>query len=399
MQKITEVTRRDIIDILTYKFWENDKIYYCGRLDELVFLERLYKLKEMPSTDIRFEDAEKDIWQHTINNDDWERDWVFSDSRFELLTSDEKLLNFICQVFHPVIRIEDKPWEKYLEEINELLKEDGYELYKESKISGRVIYGWKEKESIVKKGGSVSLKLNEIGRGSYAIVYSYLDNFYNKKFALKRLKKGVSAKDSERFRREFNILKELNSPYLVEVYNYFEDKKEYTMEYMDITLYDFIQKYNNSREKLKVDERFKIINQILRCFQYLHSKEIFHRDISYKNILLKEFEDLRVVKVSDFGLVKLKESTLTSCSTEVRGSLNDPVLERLGFEKYSFIHETYALTQVITFVLTGKTNLSKIKNREIINFFNKGMNSDIKERFQNINELKNAIKILRIKIS
>lgn len=42
-------------------------------------------LTEPPSTDYRFKDAAGDVWQHTINNpDDWDRDWVFHDDRFDL---------------------------------------------------------------------------------------------------------------------------------------------------------------------------------------------------------------------------------------------------------------------------------------------------------------------------
>ena len=38
----------------------------------------------MKSTDSRFKNAEDDIWQHTINNEDWDTYWVFDDSRFKL---------------------------------------------------------------------------------------------------------------------------------------------------------------------------------------------------------------------------------------------------------------------------------------------------------------------------
>jgi hypothetical protein len=34
----------------------------------------------LPSNDPRFNDAAGDIWQHRINNFDWDIDWVFYDS-------------------------------------------------------------------------------------------------------------------------------------------------------------------------------------------------------------------------------------------------------------------------------------------------------------------------------
>lgn len=389
MEKISEVTRRDIFDIFKFDFTN-----YYGRLNEIEFLKRIYNLEKMPSTDSRFSNAERDIWQHTINNDDWESHWVFLDQRFELLTSDKMLLNFICEIFHPIVRNEKYDWKKYQSLINDLLNYDGYELFEENNISGRIVYNWKEKDTIIKNENSQLLKLTEIGRGSYAIVYSYEDSFYNKKFALKKAKKDINKKDLVRFKREYEILKKLNSPYIIEVYNYFEEKSEYIMEYMDSTLLNFIQRYNNT-DRLKTEERFRLINQILRCFRFLHKKEILHRDISYSNILIKEFDHIRIVKLSDFGLVKLKDSSLTDPLTEFKGSLNDPILERIGLGEYGVIHETYALTQIILFILTGRINFSKIKNENLIKFMKKGLDFNLENRYQNIDELTTAVSTLK----
>lgn len=118
---------------------------YCGRLSEIDFLKRTYDLQKLPSYDNRFENAEGDIWQHTVNNDDYEDGWVFEDERFELLNGeDEILLNFLCSVFHPAVRYENGYWKEFLDEINGLLRNDGYELYPGSKISGRDVYGWRK---------------------------------------------------------------------------------------------------------------------------------------------------------------------------------------------------------------------------------------------------------------
>lgn len=92
MCKITEVTLRDIIDIIRNGFvgsepqtkvdyyeWEYTekipteyKMCYHGRLDEIDFLSRLYNLDSMPSSDSCFRNALGDIRRHTVNNDDWD---------------------------------------------------------------------------------------------------------------------------------------------------------------------------------------------------------------------------------------------------------------------------------------------------------------------------------------
>ncbi len=151
MNRISEITKRDILDLLCNgididDFFETKKITYLyfGRIEEIEFLKRLYDLKSMPSSDSRFMDAEGDIWQHTINNDDYSFCWVFEDKRFQLKNgSDEIYLKFICEIFHPAVRLERGYWKEFLNEINELLRNDGYELYVADKVSNRDVYGWR----------------------------------------------------------------------------------------------------------------------------------------------------------------------------------------------------------------------------------------------------------------
>lgn len=151
MNRISEITKRDILDLFKNgtdipDFWETKRVtyHYFGRLEEIEFLKRLYDLKSMQSLDPRFPDAEGDIWQHTVNNDDYPHCWVFEDERFQLKNgSDEMYLKFICEIFHPAARFEKGYWKEFLSEVNKLLQNDGYELYPAEKISNRDVYGWR----------------------------------------------------------------------------------------------------------------------------------------------------------------------------------------------------------------------------------------------------------------
>lgn len=99
----------------------------------------------MPSDDLRYLNAEDDIRQHTINNDDYEYGWIFTDDRFGLNNGDdETLLKFLCTVFHASYRNEEGYWKEYLAKIQNLLRKDGYELYISKYISGREVYEWRE---------------------------------------------------------------------------------------------------------------------------------------------------------------------------------------------------------------------------------------------------------------
>ena len=245
--------------------------------------------------------------------------------------------------------------------------------------------------TISHKQQDFTFDLKLIGSGSYANVYKYKDTFYNRPFILKRAKKELTDKEVARFKREFDVMNDLSSPYILEVYCYNPDKNEYIMEYMDYTLDGYIAAHNST---LTIVQRKGIAQQILRAFDYLHSKGHLHRDISPKNILIKEYDDTLVVKLSDFGLVKIPDSTLTTVNTEFKGYFNDPALVVEGFNTYGIVHETYALTRVIYFVMTGKTNTEKITNQNLRNFVERGLNPDKTKRFQNIRDMISAFKAI-----
>ena len=95
----------------------------------------------MPSTDPRFPDASGDIWQHGINNYDWEDDWIFSDVRFRL-DEDEPLLRFLCETVHPEAIADNATRQELLSAYNRLLAPDGYEIVEVERISGRPVFGY-----------------------------------------------------------------------------------------------------------------------------------------------------------------------------------------------------------------------------------------------------------------
>ena len=150
MNRITEITKRDIYELFRDGYTETDffsfqiEYPYYGRMEEIEFLSRLYDLDKMQSNDSRYRSAREDIIQHTVNNDDFPNCWVFQDERFELKNgSDETFLKFLCEIFHPLVRDEMKEWEKFFNKVNELLRIDGYELYVKQRISGRAEYGYR----------------------------------------------------------------------------------------------------------------------------------------------------------------------------------------------------------------------------------------------------------------
>lgn len=234
-----------------------------------------------------------------------------------------------------------------------------------------------------------------IGEGSYAKVFKYKDECYNRTFAIKRAHNNLTDKEYQRFKKEYEEMSNLNSPYIVEVYRFNASKNEYIMEFVNHTLYDYINKNNNT---ITIEERKNLVYQVLKAFNYLHEKNILHRDISLTNTLIKKYDGLKVIKVSDFGLVKTPESNLTSTLTELKGSLNDPNLELYGFKNYEIRHETYALTRLIHFIMTGKTTINKNKFRTLKfkDFILKGLDNNLEKRYKDTYDIKKSFLELQL---
>lgn len=134
---ISQVTRRAIIDelILGPVRWE-------GQLEEPDFLARIYPMDELPSYDNRFKSAYRDVYQHRVNNSDWDDNWVFTDDRFQLSGGpDEVFLRFLAETVHPVVRPNADQAAELVVSYNRHLRTDGYELHPASEISGRTVYG------------------------------------------------------------------------------------------------------------------------------------------------------------------------------------------------------------------------------------------------------------------
>lgn len=144
-KKISEAARRDLIDSLLL-----EKVQWAGRLEEPDFLARIFDVNALPSKDHRFTSAYRDIWQHRVNNPaDWDEDWVFYDSRFDLLHADDDLfLTFLCETLHPVVRSDPEEVERLRQMYNLYLRSDGYELVERARMSGRPVFAARQAEGI-----------------------------------------------------------------------------------------------------------------------------------------------------------------------------------------------------------------------------------------------------------
>jgi len=133
---ITVVTRNAIFDELRL-----GPVFWAGKLPEPEFLQRVFDLSTLGSSDSRFPDMKSDIWQHRENNLDWPEDWVFDDDRLDLArVEDGVFLKFLCEILHPVVRKNEEEVAALLKIFNAHLAPDGWQLVPGSLISTRPAY-------------------------------------------------------------------------------------------------------------------------------------------------------------------------------------------------------------------------------------------------------------------
>ena len=134
-----EISRESRLNIIQTMKHEN--VDWYGDLDDVKFLSRIYDLESIESFDDRYDSAKRDIMTHRISFPDWLDDWVFEDSRFNLMScADQKFLKFLCETIHPVVRSDHTECENLLKLYNKEIRSAGFEIVESETMFGNVAY-------------------------------------------------------------------------------------------------------------------------------------------------------------------------------------------------------------------------------------------------------------------
>lgn len=135
MNNITEVSRRDILDYILGRGKA-----FTGRLEATRFLELVWE--ECGFCDMYFdlEQIKKELWQHTINNYDWDDEYLLYRFFRLLECEDVQFLCFLEKCVHPLVLSDIGEIEEFIWKVNNILKYDGYMLELKEKVSGKPIY-------------------------------------------------------------------------------------------------------------------------------------------------------------------------------------------------------------------------------------------------------------------
>ncbi|KAF1753771.1 hypothetical protein GCK72_020328 [Caenorhabditis remanei] len=140
--------------------------------------------------------------------------------------------------------------------------------------------------------------LKTIGKGNFAKVKLAKHVITGHEVAIKIIDKtALNPSSLQKLFREVKIMKQLDHPNIVKLYQVMETEQTLylVLEYASGgEVFDYLVAHGRMKEK---EARAKF-RQIVSAVQYLHSKNIIHRDLKAENLLLDQ--DMNI-KIADFG--------------------------------------------------------------------------------------------------
>ncbi|KAK6146133.1 hypothetical protein DH2020_020002 [Rehmannia glutinosa] len=198
-----------------------------------------------------------------------------------------------------------------------------------------------------------------IGKGSYGVVCSAYDTHLGEKVAIKKINDIFEhVSDATRILREIKLLRLLRHPDIVEIKHILlppsrrEFKDIYVVfELMESDLHQVIK----ANDDLTPEHYQFFLYQLLRGMKYIHTANVFHRDLKPKNILANA--DCKL-KICDFGLARVAfNDTPTAIfwtdyvATRWYGA---PELCGSFFSKYTPAIDIWSIGCIFAELLTGK---------------------------------------------
>jgi eukaryotic-like serine/threonine-protein kinase len=191
-----------------------------------------------------------------------------------------------------------------------------------------------------------------LGSGGMADVYLAHDHLLDRDVAVKLLKDHYAHNEEfvERFKREARSAASLSHPNIVSIFNWgvSGDGTYYiAMEYLPGgTLKERIK----SKGALPARTAAAVALQIAAALRAAHKRDIIHRDIKPRNILIT---DTGHVKVADFGIARAAETTTSSDLGEILGSVRYMSPEQAMGEVVGPATDLYSLGVVLYEMLTA----------------------------------------------
>ncbi|MGI0481136.1 serine/threonine-protein kinase [Geminocystis sp. CENA526] len=209
--------------------------------------------------------------------------------------------------------------------------------------------------------------LNLVGEGQFGKVYTAIHRQTGELVALKELNPRKFS--TKKFLREMRILLSLEHPNIVTCKGIEHNSKgRYLVtEYCEGgTLRDLLE----TSIELSLEQKLKIITDILEGLNQAHIEGIIHRDLKPENILLCVTSGGWKAKISDFGVAKIElEDVNVSSNIGDTGSPAYMAPEQF-YGKYSYSSDLYAIGIMLYEILIGYRPFSGSPNEIMIQHLN-----------------------------
>ena len=142
----------------------------------------------------------------------------------------------------------------------------------------------------------------------------------------------------EYFKEECTLMSKLRHPHIVQFlgicYPSGAVLPALVMELLMTCLHNFLEANEKKKRVIPLSIKLDILRDVCKGLVYLHSKNIVHRDLTARNVLLSESLTAKIADLGMARLLRLRAGRLSATMTKVPGNTHYMPPEACGGNEY-----------------------------------------------------------------